>query len=93
MLKGKKLPETNVPPILKATANLVLADLGNYQIKAGQIINLYALFPQGMVRKSKAVKYALDHGVLVPDMPVQTPKPAPSTKALASASKAIDQTL
>jgi hypothetical protein len=68
MIKGKKQPENNIPPILTAKVNVVFADLNNFQIKAGKTVNLYALFPPGIVRKSKTVKYALDKGILVPSI-------------------------
>lgn len=65
MLKAKKAPENKVPPILKATRNVVLADLKNYQIKEGDVINLYSKFPAGIVRRSMSVKHALSAKILI----------------------------
>jgi hypothetical protein len=85
MLTGKKKQQNNVPPILKATKNLILSDLKNLQIKAGDTINLYSLFSPGIVRTSNTVKYALDRGILVPatdeqPKPITPPTPATAPK-------------
>jgi hypothetical protein len=64
-MRTKRAPENKVPSILKAKTNVILSDLNNFQIKAGETVNLYSLFPPGIVRKSASVKYALDTKALV----------------------------
>jgi len=58
--------QNQIPSILKATANVVLSDLGGLSIKSGETVNLYTRFPSARVRTSVDVKYALDTGLLVP---------------------------